>query len=245
MSTAALKVVDLHIQYAQGKAVNGISLHAMPGEVIALVGPEGSGCRSTLLAISGLSRDCLSGSIQTIGKETLHNSTPDICHLGLDPTLETHLVEEHLTCEENLLIPLGDQGSLNSGLTLGLIYDIYPCLANRQDDLVIQLSASERRLLALARILRSGATVVLLNDITTDMPPHLQAVLTALIQALKTMRYTVLLAEQNLDFCAPITDRYYVLDGGYIIDHFAAMDLPHKLDNLTALLNRHTGSPQP
>ena len=245
MSTAALKVVDLHVQYAQGKAVNGISLHAMPGEVITLVGPEGSGCRSTLLAISGLSRDHLSGSIQTIGKETLHNCTPDICHLGLDPALETHLIEEHLTCEENLLIPLGNQNNLNSGLTLGIIYDIYPCLANRQHDLVIQLSAAERRLLALARILRSGATVVLLNDITTDMPPSLQAVLTTLIQALKAMRYTVLLAEQNLSFCAPITDRYYVLDKGHIIDHFSASELPQKHATLSTLLNVHTSSSQP
>lgn len=224
MTMAALQVVDLHVWYAHGLVLNGINLHAMPGEAVALLGRNGSGRSAALHAIGGQT-DTLQGSVRVIGTETIHDASPDIAYPGLGVQAAEGSIFSHLTCEENLLLPTSDGDSLGGGMSLGRIYQLCPDLGELRDVLATQLSRAEQRMLAIARILRTGANVILLSDIADGLAPIMAQAFAGLIVELKKLDYTIILAEADTTFCGAVADRFYVFEQGRIIDTFDAGDL--------------------
>lgn len=240
MTMAALQVVDLHVWYAHTQ-VNGVNMHAMPGEAVVLLGRTGSGRRTTLRAISGQTR-AHEGSVRVIGQESLHHISPDIAHLGLGIVPDGARIFPHLTCEENLLLPTRDNESLGGGMSLSRIYELCPDLRERQHTLATRLSNAEQRMLAIARILRTGANVILLNEITEGLSPTMTQAFANLILRLKKLDYTVIMSEHDITFCGPIADRFYLMNQGAIIDSFGPEGLARKLPELKTLLE--TGAQQ-
>lgn len=225
MSSAALQVVNLQARYEQTQVLRGVSLHAMPGEAIVLLGRNGSGRRTMLQAISGNTTDTCSGSIRIIGRESLHEVSPDISHLGLyRQPLESHVIPD-FTCEENLLMPPAPQHDFGGGLSLTRIYELCPVLQQHQHKPASELAPGTRRLLALARLLRTGANLILINEFASTLCASSLEAFIALINRLKQLDYTLVLAESRVDVCTRFASRYYVLDGGNIVDGFPASAL--------------------
>jgi len=237
MSSAALQVVNLQAGYDQTQVLRGVNLHAMPGEAIVLLGRNGSGRRTMLQAISGNTTDTCSGSVRIIGRESLHEISPDIGHLGLhQQPFESHVIPD-FTCEENLLLPTSPQHDFGGGLSLTRIYQLCPVLQQQQHRPASELNSGTRRLLALARLLRTGANLILVNEFASSLcATSLEAFIT-LANNLKCMGYTLILAESSVAACSRFASRYYVLDNGHVIDAFAAGALPDRRNWLDAFLH--------
>lgn len=235
METAALKVVDLHVWYAQTHILNGVSLHAMAGEVIVLLGRDGSGRRAALKAIIGKT-GTRKGSVRVTGKETIHDGCHNISHLGLSflPTQEG--IFPNLTCEENLLLPSTENDTLGGAMSLTQIYELCPDLSALRQTSGASLSRAEQRMLAIARMLRTGANVLLMDDITNGLAPVMVQALSSMILSLKQLGYTIIMGERQIEFATRLADRFYVIDGGEVVDTFSLDDLPIRHERLRSLL---------
>lgn len=235
MATAALQVVDLHVWYAQAQVLNGVSLYAMPGEVVVLLGRNGSGRRATLRAIIGQS-DVREGSIRIVGKETIHDASDKISHLGLSFLPTEGSIFSNLTCEENLLLPASEGETLGGGMSLTQIYELCPDLNALRQTVGARLSRAEQRMLAIARILRTGANVLLMDDVFDGLAPVMAHAFSDLIRDLKQRDYTIIMAEPDTEYCAALADRFYVLEHGEVVDTFGPQDLHTRQEKLRTLL---------
>ncbi len=242
MTVKALQVVNLQAKYPRGQVLHGVSLYAMAGEVIALLGRNGSGRRTMLRAISGHSSDICSGSVRIIGREALHDPSPDISQLGVSTPLSGSIVDTDLTCEENLLMPTGHHASLGGGLSLARIYALCPTLHDLRLRPASELNQGEERLVALGRLLRSGANVLLLNAFTPGAETHIVAAFISLIRALSDLDYTIIVSDPDLAVSQRIAHRFYVLDAGHLVDRFDDTELPSRRQWLNRLL-MHDGLP--
>lgn len=169
------------------------------------------------------------------GTESIELPTYKIAHLGVGYCPEERGIFASLSCEENLLLP-PPVGALGGGMSLTEIYDMFPNLHERRNSPGTRLSGGEQQMLAVARILRTGANLLLLDEISEGLAPVIVQALARMIMALKERGYTIVMVEQNFHFAAPLADRFYVMEHGQIVEHFEAAELSRKQGTLNELL---------
>ena len=233
MSRVLLRVSDLHAFYGESHILHGVNLEIREGELVTLLGRNGAGRSTTLKAILGLTGK-RSGSIEVDGVETIKMQTNRIARLGLGYCPEERGIFSTLSCEENLMLPpkVGE-----GGMSVDEIYDMFPNLKERRNSPGTRLSGGEQQMLAMARILRTGARVLLLDEITEGLAPVIVQTLGRVMSALKAKGLTIILVEQNFRFAAPLADRHYVMEHGQIL----AVVEKHELAEKAAMLHEFLG----
>lgn len=229
-----LQIHGLHAWYGESHVLHGVELDVRKGEVVTLLGRNGAGRTSTLRAILGLT-GARKGSIKIDGVETIHMPTHRIAHLGIGYCPEERGIFSSLSCEENLLLP-PRVGAGDAGMSIDEIYAMFPNLKERAKSQGTRLSGGEQQMLAVARILRTGAHMLLLDEISEGLAPVIVAKLGEMIRTLKANGYTVVMVEQNFRFAAPLADRFYVVEHGHIVEAFDASQLKAKEERLHELL---------
>ncbi len=234
MNTPALEIQGLQAWYGESHVLHGVDMVVQPGEVVTLLGRNGAGRTSTLRAIMGLTGS-RQGSIKVYGQETIGLPTHRIAHLGLGYCPEERGIFSSLSCEENLLLP--PQLKTNqAGMSVEEIYAMFPNLAERKNSQGTRLSGGEQQMLAVGRILRTGAKLLLLDEISEGLAPVIVQALARMITMLREKGFTVVMVEQNFRFAAPLADRFYVMEHGRMVEHFTAKELQAKMPVLTELL---------
>lgn len=228
-----LRITDLHAFYGESHILHGIDLKVGVGEVVTLLGRNGAGRTTILKSIIGLVGR-RSGSIMINGVETIRMPTHKIAHLGIGYCPEERGIFSSLNVEENLLLPPVVK---SGGMPLSEIYAMFPNLLERRSSMGTRLSGGEQQMLAMARILRTGAKLLLLDEITEGLAPIIVQTLRQLIGQLKGKGFTIILVEQNFHFAAELADRHYVIDHGSI----AEMIPRDELDSSRGKLNRYLG----
>jgi branched-chain amino acid transport system ATP-binding protein len=229
----ALDISNLQAWYGESHVLHGISLSVKPGEVVALLGRNGAGRTSTLRAIMGLTGR-RSGSIKINGVEASSLPTHRIAHLGVGYCPEERGIFASLSTEENLMLPpVLDAGK---GMPIDEIYAMFPNLLERRHSQGTRLSGGEQQMLAVARILRTGARLLLLDEISEGLAPVIVQALARMITTLKEKGYTIVMVEQNFRFAAPLADRFYVIEHGQIVETIASAELNARMPVLTELL---------
>ncbi|MEB0056846.1 ABC transporter ATP-binding protein [Variovorax sp. LG9.2] len=232
--TAALEIKGLEAWYGESHVLHGVDMVVQPGEVVTLLGRNGAGRTTTLRAIMGLT-GARKGSIQVNGVETISMATYRIAHHGIGYCPEERGIFASLSCEENLMLPPQLKGS-GPGMSVEEIYDMFPNLAERRHSQGTRLSGGEQQMLAVARILRTGAKLLLLDEISEGLAPVIVQALARMIHMLRSKGYTVVMVEQNFRFAAPLADRFYVMEHGRIVEKFGAAELEAKMPVLNELL---------
>ncbi|HEX7488094.1 MAG TPA: ABC transporter ATP-binding protein [Anaeromyxobacteraceae bacterium] len=223
-----LRVTDLHAFYGESHILHGMDFRVQRGELVTLLGRNGSGRTTTLKAILGLTSR-RTGSVMMNGRETIHMPPHQIVHLGIGYCPEERGIFASLSAEENLmLLPAVGSG----GLGVSELYAMFPNLEERRHSQGSRLSGGEQQMLALARILRIGARLLLLDEITEGLAPVIVQVLGRVVRQLKERGFTMVLVEQNFRFAAPLADRHYVVEHGRIVDMIAKDDLPSSTEKL-------------
>ncbi|ACM33903.1 MULTISPECIES: ABC transporter ATP-binding protein [Diaphorobacter] len=232
--TPALEIRNLEAWYGESHVLHGVDMVVQPGEVVTLLGRNGAGRTSTMRAIMGLT-GARKGSVKIHGVETIHLPTHRIAHLGLGYCPEERGIFSSLSCEENLMLPpVLKTGS--QGMSIDEIYAMFPNLAERKNSQGTRLSGGEQQMLAVARILRTGAKLLLLDEISEGLAPVIVQALARMIITLREKGYTVVMVEQNFRFAAPLADRFYVMEHGQIALQFGADELAAKMPVLNQLL---------
>jgi len=235
MSAAALEIKNLHAWYGESHILHGVDLHVGKGEVVTLLGRNGAGRTTTMRSILGLT-GARKGSIQVDGRETISLATHRIAHLGIGYCPEERGIFASLSCEENLMLPPRVSVGANGGMSVEEIYVMFPNLKERAKSQGSRLSGGEQQMLAVARILRTGAHLLLLDEISEGLAPVIVQKLAEMIRTLKAKGYTIVMVEQNFRFAAPLADRFYVMEHGTIVESFAASELRAKEATLHELL---------
>jgi len=228
MSAPFLEVKDLHGWYGESHVLHGVNFHVNEGEVVTLLGRNGAGRTSTLRAIMGLigSRK---GSIQVRGAETVGMATHKIARLGIGYCPEERGIFSSLSAEENLMLP---PELAAGGMSIDQIYAMFPNLRERANSQGTRLSGGEQQMLAVARILRTGAKLLLLDEISEGLAPVIVQKLAEMVVALRQQGYTIVMVEQNFRFAAPLADRFLVMEHGQVIQEFTQAELPSRLERL-------------
>jgi branched-chain amino acid transport system ATP-binding protein len=227
-----LRVSALHAFYGESHILHGVDLAVGTGELVTLIGRNGSGRTTTLKAILGLV-DHRTGSVVVNGRETIAMPTHRIVHLGLGYCPEERGIFASLTAEENLTI-LPTVGS--GGMSLDEIYAMFPNLAERRKSPGSRLSGGEQQMLALARILRTGARLLLLDEITEGLAPVIVQALGRAVRTLRDRGYTIVLVEQNFRFVAPLADRHFLLERGHVVDVVDRSQIEGRMESLQRFL---------
>ncbi len=233
-TTPALEITDLHAWYGESHVLHGVNMRVMPGEVVSLLGRNGAGRTSTMRSVMGLT-GARKGSIKVNGVETIHMPTHKIAHLGIGYCPEERGIFASLSCEENLMLP-PDLKTGTPGMSVAEIYEMFPNLAERKQSPGTRLSGGEQQMLAVARILRTGAKLLLLDEISEGLAPVIVQALARMIVSLRAKGYTIVMVEQNFRFAAPLADRLYVMEHGQIVEQFSADELTEKMPLLSTLL---------
>ncbi len=228
-----LEVDRLHAWYGESHVLHGIGFQVRRGELITLLGRNGAGRTSTLRAILGLT-DRRTGSVKIGGRETLAMSPHRIARLGIGYCPEERGIFASLSAEENLLLPPRVGAG---GMSLDEIYEMFPNLYERRHSQGTRLSGGEQQMLALARILRTGADLLLLDEITEGLAPALVKVLGRSVRQLKEKGFTVVMVEQNFRFAAKLADRHYVIEHGQVVEVVEQRELESKI----GLLHEYLG----
>ncbi|SEQ12683.1 branched-chain amino acid transport system ATP-binding protein [Amphritea atlantica] len=228
-----LRISDLHAYYGESHILHGIDMTIMQGELVTLLGRNGAGRSTTLKAIMNMVGR-RTGKININGNETIGMAAHKIAHLGVGYCPEERGIFSSLNVEENLMLPPNVR---SDGMSVEEIYDIFPNLAERRYSQGTRLSGGEQQMLAMARILRTGANILLLDEITEGLAPVIVQKLAEVLVMLKERGLTVLLVEQNFRFAAPIADRHYVMEHGHIVEEVQK----HELEAKTELLNTYLG----
>ena len=232
--TAALEIKDLQAWYGESHVLHGVNMVVQPGEVVTLLGRNGAGRTTTMRAILGLTGS-RKGSVKIYGTETIDRPTYRIAHLGVGYCPEERGIFSSLSCEENLMLPPQLKGA-DKGMSVEEIYAMFPNLAERKNSQGTRLSGGEQQMLAVARILRTGAKLLLLDEISEGLAPVIVQALARMITTLRAKGYTVVMVEQNFRFAAPLADRFYVMEHGRIVERFEASELQAKMPVLNQLL---------
>ena len=232
MAARFLEVAGVQGWYGESHVLHGVDFHVDEGEVVTLLGRNGAGRTSTLRAIMGLigSRK---GSVKVRGAETIGLATHRIARLGLGYCPEERGIFSSLSCEENLMLPpaLG-----RGGMSVEQIYAMFPNLKERAASQGTRLSGGEQQMLAVARILRTGARLLLLDEISEGLAPVIVAKLGEVVRALRGQGYTIVMVEQNFRFAAPLADRFFVMEHGRVAMQFAQSELASNMDMLHEFL---------
>ena len=233
MSTELLRLTDVHAWYGESHILHGIDLTVNRGEVVTLLGRNGSGRTTTLKAIMGLVGR-RTGSIMINGTQAVGLSSHRIAHLGLGYCPEERGIFTSLSCEENLLLP---PPVASGGMGLDEIYAMFPNLKERRASPGGRLSGGEQQMLAVARILRTGAKLLLLDEISEGLAPVIVQTLARMIQQLRERGFTILMVEQNFRFAAPLADRFYIMERGLVLRELGAAELQDQMP----LLHQYLG----
>ncbi len=234
MAREVLKIANLEAWYGESHILHGVELTVQEGEVVTLLGRNGAGRTTTLRAIMGLV-GARSGSVLIDGMETVRLAPHRIARIGVGYCPEERGIFSSLSTEENLLLPPRLKG--DQAMQIGEIYEIFPLLRERAASPGTRLSGGEQQMLAMARILRTGARLLLLDEISEGLAPVIVQKLGELIRTLRTKGFTMVLVEQNFRFAAPLADRFYVMEGGRIVKQFERSEL----DSQTGLLREYLG----
>jgi len=227
-----LKVSGLHAFYGESHILHGVDFDVKRGELVTLLGRNGAGRSTTLKAIlNTVGRR--TGSIVINGNETLCMLPHEIPRLGIGYCPEERGIFSSLNVEENMLLPPTVR---SGGMSIDEIYEMFPNLYERRQSQGTRLSGGEQQMLAMARILRTGARILLLDEITEGLAPVIVQTLGDVLVKLKARGMTIVLVEQNFRFAAPLADRHYVMEHGRIIDQISAAELPSRRDHLNTLL---------
>ena len=227
-----LKIGTLQAYYGESHILHGIDLEVKRGELVTLLGRNGSGRTTTLKSILGLVGR-RTGTIEYAGQDILGMASHRIARLGVGYCPEERGIFSGLTTEENLMLP---PQVAKEGLSLDEIYAMFPNLHERRNSPGTRLSGGEQQMLAMARILRTGARLLLLDEITEGLAPVIVKKLAEVIRLLKARGYTIVLVEQNFRFAAPLADRHIVLEHGRIVATVTKEQLPSSTDMLHQLL---------
>lgn len=230
--TMALEISQLQAWYGESHILHDVNLSVAQGEVVTLLGRNGAGRTTTLRAMMGLTGR-REGSIKINGQETIAMPTHRIAHLGVGYCPEERAIFSSLSAEENLMLP---PTLKEGGMSVDEIYQMFPNLAERRHSQGTRLSGGEQQMLAVARILRTGAKLLLLDEISEGLAPVIVQALAKMILMLKKQGYTIVMVEQNFRFAAPLADRFYVMEHGQIVEQFAAPELTSKMNVLNELL---------
>jgi branched-chain amino acid transport system ATP-binding protein len=233
-TSAALEIKGLQAWYGESHILHGIDLTVAPGEVVTLLGRNGAGRTTLLRAIMGLTSR-RSGAIRIHGVESVALPTHRIAHLGVGYCPEERGIFASLSAEENLLLPPA-LAAAGSAVSLDEIYAMFPNLHERRHSQGTRLSGGEQQMLAVARILRTGARLLLLDEISEGLAPVIVQSLARTITTLKARGYTILMVEQNFRFAAPLADRFHVVEHGAIVETIEAHELEARMPVLTELL---------
>lgn len=228
-----IRINNLHAFYGESHILHGIDMTVNQGELVTLLGRNGSGRSTTLKAIMNMVGE-RSGQIVINGHETIDMPAHKIAHLGMGFCPEERGIFSSLNVEENLMLPPNVR---TDGMSVEEIYEMFPNLYERRTSQGTRLSGGEQQMLALARILRTGANILLLDEITEGLAPVIVQKLGEVLGQLKERGLTILLVEQNFRFAAPIADRHYVMEHGHIVEQVQAEELEAK----TELLNTYLG----
>ena len=231
---AALEISNLQAWYGESHILHDVNLTVNQGEVVTLLGRNGAGRTTTLRAIMGLTGK-RTGSIKVNGVESVGMPTHKIAHLGIGYCPEERGIFSSLSTEENLMLPPQLAGA-EKGMSVQEIYQMFPNLYERRNSQGTRLSGGEQQMLAVARILRTGARLLLLDEISEGLAPVIVQGLARMITTLKAKGYTIVMVEQNFRFAAPLADRFYVVEHGQIVETFASSELSAKMPVLTELL---------
>jgi branched-chain amino acid transport system ATP-binding protein len=232
MTAELLRVRGLHAFYGESHILHGLDFDVNRAEVVTLLGRNGAGRTTTLRALLGLVGK-RTGSIQIDGCEAIALPPHRIARLGVGYCPEERGIYSSLSTEENLLLPpaVGSEG-----MSLEEIYALFPNLRDRSQTQGTRLSGGEQQMLAVARILRTGARLLLLDEISEGLAPVIVQTLSRTIRTLREKGYTIILAEQNFRFAAPLADRCYVMEHGRIVEGLDAGELPAKMTQLHEFL---------
>lgn len=236
MATPALQIHNLHAWYGESHILHGINLSVLPGQVVTLLGRNGAGRTTTLRAILGLT-GARKGSIKVHGDETINLSTHRIAQLGIGYCPEERGIFASLTAEENLRLPPPLKSKRGKVMSEQDIYAMFPNLAERRHSPGTRLSGGEQQMLAVARILRTGADILLLDEISEGLAPVIVQALARMIRTLKSQGFTIVMVEQNFRFAAPLADHFIVIEHGEVVLSFPAADLPAHQARMDELLS--------
>lgn len=234
MPDELLTIQDLHAWYGESHILHGVNLSVREGELVTLLGRNGAGRTTTLKSILGMV-DRRTGSIKIGGREVINEPTYRIARLGmLGYCPEERGIFSSLTVDENLHLPptLGD-----GGMSVAEIYDMFPNLAERRRSRGTQLSGGEQQMLAMARVLRTGARLLLLDEITEGLAPVIVQALADTIRQIKARGLTIVLVEQNFHFAAPLADRHYIVEHGEVVEVIDASETEAQEERINQFLS--------
>jgi branched-chain amino acid transport system ATP-binding protein len=231
-SNELLAIEGLNAWYGESHILHGVDLHVREGEVVCLLGRNGAGRTTTMRAIMGLVGK-RAGSIRINGVESIKLPPHKVARLGVGYCPEERGIFASLSAEENLMLPPAIAGG---GMSTAELYDMFPNLKERAGSPGTRLSGGEQQMLAVARILRTGARLLLLDEISEGLAPVIVQRLAEMIRTIKAKGYTVVLVEQNFRFAAPLADRFYVMEHGKIVKQFAQAELQANMSMLQEFL---------
>ena len=232
MPDTLLRVEDLQAWYGESHILHGVGLEIGRGELVTLLGRNGAGKTTTLKSVMGIV-ERRTGSVTFDGRETIARASDAIARLGLAYCPEERGIFSSLNVEENMLLPPPVKPG---GMSLAEIYELFPNLKERRRSQGTKLSGGEQQMLAIGRILRTGADLLLLDEPTEGLAPVIVQRIGEVIRQLKARGFTILLVEQNFRFAATVADRHYVMEDGRVVDMIAAADVETSVGKLQTYL---------
>ena len=232
MAETSAKVEGLQAWYGESHILHGVGFEIGRGELVTLLGRNGAGKTTTLKSVMGIV-ERRTGSVTFDGRETIGQPSDVIARLGLAYCPEERGIFSSLNVEENLLLPPMVRPG---GMSLAEIYQLFPNLQERRRSQGTKLSGGEQQMLAIGRILRTGADLLLLDEPTEGLAPVIVQRIGEIIRTLKSRGFTILLVEQNFHFAATVADRHYVMEDGRVVDMMAAADVEANIGKLQAYL---------
>ncbi len=227
-----LKVEALQAWYGESHILHGVGFEIGKGELVTLLGRNGAGKTTTLKSVMGIVEK-RTGSVTFEGRQTVGQPSDVIARLGLAYCPEERGIFSSLNVEENLLLPPVVRPG---GMSLAEIYQLFPNLLERRRSQGTKLSGGEQQMLAIGRILRTGASLLLLDEPTEGLAPVIVQRIGEIIRQLKGRGFTILLVEQNFHFAATVADRHYIMEDGHVVDVMTAGDVKQNIGKLQAYL---------
>ena len=232
MPETLLKVDGLQAWYGESHILHGVDFEIGRGELVTLLGRNGAGKTTTLKSVMGIVGK-RSGSVTFEGRQTVADASDEIARLGLAYCPEERGIFSSLNVEENLMLPPVVKPG---GMSVAEIYKLFPNLQERRRSQGTKLSGGEQQMLAIGRILRTGATLLLLDEPTEGLAPVIVQRIGEIMRQLKSRGFTILLVEQNFHFAATVADRHYVMEDGRVVDMIASADVEQNIGKLQAYL---------
>jgi branched-chain amino acid transport system ATP-binding protein len=227
-----LQVFNLNAWYGESHVLHGVTMTVREGETITILGRNGVGKTTTLRTIMGIIRE-RKGEIRFAGKDMLSVPLHRTAHAGLGFVPEERGIFSTLTVEENLMLP---PVISKGGMAIGEIYELFPNLYERRSSPGTKLSGGEQQMLAIARILRTGVKLLILDEPTEGLAPVIVQRIGEVLKTLKERGMTVLMVEQNFRFASRVADRFYLMDHGKMVADFPVGELPQRMETLHKVL---------